>query len=301
MPDCRLPSDHRTGRVTLVGAGPGDPEHLTLKALRALQAADAVLFDDLVSAAILDLAPPGAARVPVGKRSRRPSCRQDDINAHMVALARRGLWVVRLKAGDPMIFGRAGEEIAALHAAGIAVDVVPGITAASAGAARLGVSLTHRDHAHSVRFVTGHATTGALPEDVDWPGLADPGTTLIVYMGARTAHSLAERLLQHGLAPDTPVRVLTSISRPGETVQALDLAGLMAQRLDPDGPVLLAIGRVLATATAQAPDYRGWANASARFGQDGAPSWPANVPLDTTQHRSRPSFEPRRPVSTFSG
>src|SRR6185295_6062475 len=147
----------RSGQVTLVGAGPGDPEYLTLKAVRALQSADVILFDDLVADNVLELARREAKRMMVGKRGGRVSCRQEDINALMIKLARQGKRVVRLKSGDPMIFGRAGEEIAELSAAGISVEVVPGITSALALAARLGVSLTHRDLAHSVRFVTGHA------------------------------------------------------------------------------------------------------------------------------------------------
>jgi uroporphyrin-III C-methyltransferase/precorrin-2 dehydrogenase/sirohydrochlorin ferrochelatase len=167
------------GRVTLVGAGPGDAGLLTLKAVRALQAADVILFDDLVSDEVLELARREARRMLVGKRGGRDSCRQEDINAMMVSLANAGRHVVRLKGGDPMIFGRAGEEIARLEAEGIPVSVVPGVTAALAMAASLGVSLTHRDCARSVRFVTGHGRDGALPADIDWRAVADPATTTI--------------------------------------------------------------------------------------------------------------------------
>ena len=177
-----------SGRVTLVGAGPGDADLLTLKAVRALQSADIILFDDLVSDGVLELARREAKRMMVGKRGSRDSCSQDDINALMLKLARQGKHVVRLKCGDPMIFGRAGEEIAMLTAARHNGNVVPGITAASAMAARLGLSLTHRDHAQSVRFVTGHARSGALPDNLDWSGLADAQTTLIFYMAGNTAH-----------------------------------------------------------------------------------------------------------------
>ncbi len=159
-----------SGRVTLVGAGPGDAELLTLKAVRALQSADVILFDDLVSDEVLELARREAKRMLVGKRGGRDSCRQDDINELMVSLALQGRHVVRLKSGDPMIFGRAGEEIVELERHGIPVTVVPGITSALAAASRLGVSLTHRDHAHSVRFVTGHSRHGDLPSDFDWRG-----------------------------------------------------------------------------------------------------------------------------------
>ncbi len=177
----------RGGRVTLVGAGPGDAELLTLKAVRALQAADVILFDDLVSAEVLELARREAKRMLVGKRGGRTSCRQEDINEMMVKLAKSGKRVVRLKSGDPMIFGRAGEEIAHLDRENIPVDVIPGITAASAMASRLGISLTHRDHAQSVRFITGHSRHGGLPVDVDWATVADPRTTTVFYMGGRTA------------------------------------------------------------------------------------------------------------------
>ena len=204
------------GRVTLVGAGPGDAELLTLKAVRALQAADVILFDDLVSGDVLELARREARRMMVGKRARGPSCSQADINALMLKLARQGKHVVRLKSGDPMIFGRAGEEIEELQAAGVPVEVVPGVSTANALAASIGVSLTHRDHAQSVRFVTGHARTGELPADLDWRGLADGRTSLVFYMGGRTGPRIASRLIEAGLAPSTPVLVAWSVSRPGQ-------------------------------------------------------------------------------------
>ncbi|RME64208.1 MAG: uroporphyrinogen-III C-methyltransferase, partial [Alphaproteobacteria bacterium] len=233
------------GRVTLVGAGPGDAGLLTLKAMRALQAADVILFDDLVSADVLDLARREAKRMLVGKRGGRCSCRQDDIHALMLKLARQGRHVVRLKSGDPMIFGRAGEEIAMLRAAGVAVDVVPGITAAAGAAAALGVSLTHRDRARSVRFVTGHGRDGDLPADLDWSGLADPATTLIVYMGGRTAAGLAGRLLAAGMPRHTPAVAMSNISRPDQRVQPLSLAALAEDGIAASGePVLIGIGAV---------------------------------------------------------
>jgi uroporphyrin-III C-methyltransferase / precorrin-2 dehydrogenase / sirohydrochlorin ferrochelatase len=188
----------RIGRVTMVGAGPGDAELLTLKAVRALQSADMILFDDLVSDEVLELARREAKRILVGKRGGRPSCRQDDINELMVRLAKAGKRVVRLKSGDPMIFGRAGEEIARLEGEGIPVDVVPGVTSAIATAAALGVSLTNRDSAKSVRFVTAHSRQGGLPEDLDWSAVADPSTTTIFYMAGRTAGQIAARLIARG-------------------------------------------------------------------------------------------------------
>lgn len=234
------------GRVTLVGAGPGDPELLTLKAVRALQAADVILFDDLVSDEVLELARREAKRMLVGKRGGRESCRQDDINALMLKLARQGKHVVRLKSGDPMVFGRAGEEIAALRAAGIPVSVVAGITAASAMAAEMGVSLTHRDTAHSVRLVTGHAKSGQLPADLDWHGLADPETTLVFYMGGRTASAIGTRLMSEGLAPATPVVIHVAVSRADQELRRTSLAELAAggAELFDGRPTLIAVGNV---------------------------------------------------------
>ncbi len=240
----------KSGRVTLVGAGPGDAELLTLKAVRALQSADIILFDDLVSPDVLELARREAKRMLVGKRGKRESCAQGDINELMIKLAKQGRHVVRLKSGDPMIFGRAGEEIEALTQQGIKVDIVPGITSALAAAARLGVSLTHRDHAHSVRFVTGHARNGELAEDLDWRGLADPTTTLMVYMGGRTAASMAERLTAAGLPPATPAVILAGVTRSDERRWFGTLATLAegAATVGFDSPVLLGIGNAFADA-----------------------------------------------------
>ncbi|MGQ2908161.1 MAG: siroheme synthase CysG [Aliihoeflea sp.] len=237
-----------TGRVTLVGAGPGDAELLTLKSVRALQAADVILFDDLVSDDVLELARREAKRMLVGKRGGRESCRQEDINDLMVKLAKAGKHVVRLKSGDPMIFGRAGEEIARLDAEGIAVEIVPGITSALAMASALGVSLTHRDCARSVRFVTGHSRSGALPEDIDWKAVADPAATTIFYMGGRTAGEIASRLKDGGLPLSTPVAIATCISRPEQTLRLTsleDLATTMRQT-DLASPVIIGVGAVFA-------------------------------------------------------
>lgn len=234
----------RTGRVTLIGAGPGDAELLTLKAVRALQAADVVLIDALVEDAVLAFVRPDAARVTVGKRSGQASCRQEDINDLMVALARAGKHVVRLKSGDPTIFGRAGEELARLGEAGIPVEIVPGITAASAMAAAVGFSLTHRDHAQSVRFITGHSHRGGLPEDVDWQQVADPRTTTVFYMGGRLAPDIARRLIGEGLAAETPALAIASISRTEEQVWRGDLKTLAdrGHGLPVGAPTLLAVG-----------------------------------------------------------
>ncbi len=243
----------RRGRVVLVGAGPGDAELLTLKAVRALQAADVILFDDLVSADVLELARREAKRMMVGKRGGRESCRQEDINELMIQLARQGKRVVRLKAGDPMVFGRAGEEIARLEREGIPVEVVPGISAGIALASALGVSLTHRDAAHSVRFVTGHAKSGELPADLDWRGLADPETTLIVYMGGRTAAGIARRLMDEGLPAGTPVVLGYSVGQPGQRLVGLRLSALLADDAVERGPaVVIGIGQVFEAAAAAA-------------------------------------------------
>ncbi len=179
-----------TGSVVLVGAGPGDPELLTLRAVRALQSADVILFDDLVATDILDFARREAKKMLVGKTGHKASCRQDDINALMISLAKAGRRVVRLKGGDPMMFGRADEEIAACRAAGIAVEVVPGITTAQGAASRLLVSLTRRGQARRVQYITGHGHDGKLPADIDWTSLADPAVTTVVYMPAKTLPEL---------------------------------------------------------------------------------------------------------------
>lgn len=242
-------SEPQKGKVTLVGAGPGDAELLTLKAVRALQAADVILFDDLVSNDVLELARREAKRMLVGKRGGRESCKQEDINSTMIALAKAGKNVVRLKGGDPMIFGRAGEEIADLHARDIAVSVVPGITSALAMAAELGVSLTHRDHAQSVRFVTGHSRKGELPADIDWAGIADPKTTTIFYMGGRTAGKICQTLTGHGLSVKTPVVVSQSIGRDTAKRWTGTLSELENGVTDIgyDQPVLIGIGAVFQT------------------------------------------------------
>ena len=231
------------GKVTLVGAGPGDAGLLTIKAVRALQSADVILFDKLVSTEVLELARREAKRMLVGKRGGKISCKQDDINALMLKLGKQGKNVVRLKSGDPMIFGRAGEEIAILEAEGIDVEVIPGVTAALAAASQLGVSLTHRDHAQSVKFITAHSREGKLPE-LDWKSCADEKTTLMVYMGAKTAPSLAEALMDFGMAKDMPVLIAKGVSGSNSEVSYHRLVDLLALSITRDQPVLLGIGRV---------------------------------------------------------
>ena len=235
------------GSVALVGAGPGDPELLTLKAVRLLQSADVVLYDDLVSPHVVDMARREAERIAVGKRGYKPSCTQEEITGMLVALARDGKRVVRLKGGDPMIFGRAGEEIAALQLAGVPVEIVPGVTAASGAAAALGVSLTHRDHARRLQFITAHARDGKLPADLDWHALCDPAATSIVYMGVKTLPALVARLLAEGIDPATPAAVVERATWPDERrfFAPLNQLPAMIAQAAPKGPCLVLIGAVL--------------------------------------------------------
>ena len=237
---------HPGGSVMLVGAGPGDPELLTLRAVRALQSADVILFDDLVSSDILDFARREAKKMLVGKTGHAPSCRQDDINTLMISLAKSGRAVVRLKGGDPMIFGRADEEIAACRAAGIPIDVVPGITTAQGVAGRLLVSLTRRSDARRVQYITGHGRGGELPADIDWRSLADPTVTTVVYMPSKTLPGLVAAALQAGLGPGTPAVMVASATRADERVIAATIADLPARLAaeQPSGPVVVMIGRV---------------------------------------------------------
>jgi uroporphyrin-III C-methyltransferase/precorrin-2 dehydrogenase/sirohydrochlorin ferrochelatase len=236
------------GCVTLVGAGPGDPELLTLRAVRALQSADIILFDDLVSTGVLDFARRESKKMLVGKTGYGPSCKQDDINDLMVSLAKQGKRVVRLKGGDPMIFGRAGEEIAACRGAGIAVEVVPGITAAQGAAAALGISLTHRNQARRMQYITGHGSNSTLPSHIDWRSLADPATTTAVYMPTRTLPALIDQAIAQGLDPNTPALAVASATRPEQTVLADRVVDLPARVAETPirGPLLIMIGRLLA-------------------------------------------------------
>jgi uroporphyrin-III C-methyltransferase/precorrin-2 dehydrogenase/sirohydrochlorin ferrochelatase len=236
-----------SGSVTLVGAGPGDPELLTLRAVRALQSADVILFDDLVSREVLDFARREARKMLVGKTGFEPSCKQEDINALMVGLARQGKRVVRLKGGDPLIFGRAAEEIAACEEANIAVDVVPGITAAQGAAAKLGLPLTDRKRARRVQYVTGHASEGALPGDLDWQSLADPTTTTAIYMPTRTLAALVTRATAEGLDPQTPALAIARATRPDQAVVTAPISELPLRVAEANlpGPVLVMLGHAL--------------------------------------------------------
>lgn len=232
------------GSAVFVGAGPGDPELLTLKAVRALQSADVVLFDDLVDGRILDLARREAERIGVGKRGHRPSCKQDEITALIVELALAGRRVVRLKGGDPAVFGRLTEELDACRDAGVPTEVVPGITAAFGAAASLGVSLTERSAARRLQFVTAHSQDGSLPQDLDWKALADPRASTVVYMGVRTAPALVERLLAEGLPAASRVLLVERATTETQAVRSCALAelpGVLAAD-PPSGPCLIILG-----------------------------------------------------------
>jgi uroporphyrin-III C-methyltransferase len=236
------------GSCTLVGAGPGDPELLTLKAIKAIKAATVLLFDDLVSEAIVALAPREARRLHVGKRGGCRSTPQAFIEKLMIVAAREGEYVVRLKGGDPFIFGRGGEEIENLRAAGITVDVVNGITAGLAGATSLGVPLTHRRHAHGVVLVTGHTQPGE--SGVDWHALAAAAQaarlTLVIYMGVRSAADLQQALLT-GLPSCTPVAVVQDVSLPTQRHLTSTLGSLSAaiEQHAMGSPAIIVIGDVV--------------------------------------------------------
>ncbi|MFI4976625.1 MAG: uroporphyrinogen-III C-methyltransferase [Caulobacterales bacterium] len=235
------------GEVWLVGAGPGDPDLLTIKALKVLQRADVVVHDGLVSGAILALAPAKARRLSVAKRKSRHSYAQDEINRLLVAFARDGLTVVRLKGGDPFIFGRGGEELEACRAAGVACHVVPGVTAALAAGASAGAPLTHRGAAQAVTFVTGHAAQGREP-DLDWAMLAKPNQTVVIYMGLTTAAGISGRLMDAGRAGSTPALIVENASLPNERRVVTTLAGLPSAAESLRGPALLIVGEAMALA-----------------------------------------------------
>ncbi|MDB5670248.1 MAG: cobA [Alphaproteobacteria bacterium] len=242
-----LGQDSRPGTVTLVGAGPGDPGLLTLKAVQALQSATVILYDDLVGPDILELARREARRVSVGKSAGRGSCRQDDINSEIVRLALAGETVVRLKGGDPLIFGRATEELDACREAGLQVAIVPGISAAQGAAAAFGFSLTERERARRVQFITGHGADGALPADIDWAALADPAATTIVYMPRKTLAQLAARAIAAGLDPSTPARAIASATRPEQQQVVGTIASIaaFAATLPAGAPVVVLIGEAV--------------------------------------------------------
>lgn len=231
------------GFVSFVSSGPGDPELLTLKALSRLKSADAVLFDDLSSGAILDHARPGADLVAVGKRAGRPSPRQDSVSQLLVEYALTGIRVVRLKSGDAGLFGRLEEEIDACRAADIGFEIIPGVSAASAAAAAASIPLTRRLTARRVQFITGHDVTGALPPDINLAALADPHATTAIFMAKRTFPALAALLMAQGLSPDTPALLAEAVSTPAQRLRRATIATLAAL-IEPeaDAPAIILIG-----------------------------------------------------------
>ena len=232
-----------TGTVYLVGAGPGDPDLLTLRAARLIERAQLVVHDGLVDPAILALAPASATLISVAKSRSKHAMPQESINALLVREAQAGRDVVRLKGGDPFVFGRGGEEMEACRAAGIRVEIVPGISAANGAAAAAGIPLTHRDSASIVSFVAGQCKG---LKDQDWAGLAGKGRTLVIYMGVKTAPQIAEKLMEDGLAPDMPVAVIENAARSSMRVLRASLAALpqLVEQERVVSPALIVIGEV---------------------------------------------------------
>lgn len=237
----------KTGTVFLVGAGPGNPDLLTLRAARLIERASLIVHDGLVDPAILALARPDARLISVAKQRSKHTLPQDQINALLVREALAGRDVVRLKGGDPFIFGRGGEEMEDCQAAGVPVEIVPGISAANGAAAAAGIPLTHRENASIVSFVAGQCKG---LKDQDWAGLAGKGRTLVIYMGVKTAPQIAEKLMEDGLAPDMPVAVIENGARANMRVLRAPLAGLpdMVERQQVISPALIVIGEVTARA-----------------------------------------------------
>jgi len=233
------------GKVWLVGAGPGDPELLTIKAARLIAQADALVYDHLVGKGIIELARPDARRIYAGKQASKHTMAQGDINRLLVDLAQEGLSVVRLKGGDPFIFGRGGEELETLVASGIPFEVVPGVTAAAGCGAYSGFPLTHRDHAQAVTFVTGHLKDGTV--NLDWPALARPRHTVVFYMGIGAAGEICRQMIAHGLPSMTPVAVVHNGTQPDQKTLLATL-GTLPHRLAESGikpPALIVVGSVV--------------------------------------------------------
>ncbi|MGG7565116.1 uroporphyrinogen-III C-methyltransferase [Rhodovulum sp. DZ06] len=218
-----------SGFISFVGSGPGDPELLTLKGRDRLQRAEVVLFDDLSSGRMLEHAGEGAELIAVGKRAGRPSAKQEHVNALLLEHALAGKRVVRLKSGDPGVFGRLEEELTAIRARGIAHEIIPGVPSANAAAAAAGIPLTRRLTARRVQFVTGHDVTGDLPTDIDLDALADKGACTVVFMGKRTFPRLAAMLIEKGLSPDTPALLAEDVSKADQRIVRSTVAGLAKQ------------------------------------------------------------------------
>ena len=238
------------GRVILVGAGPGDPGLLTVRAVEAMKSADVVVHDGLIDSRVLDLAPPDAHRISVAKSRSKHTVPQEGINALIIAHVKTGAIVVRLKGGDPFIFGRGGEEVEAVRAAGLPVEVIPGVSAALGCAAEAMLPLTHRDHSSAVSFVAGQCKRLA---DQNWSGLAGKGRTLVIYMGVATCPDIADKLMADGVAPDMPVAVLEKGTLDGSRAIKTLLADLgpMVEREKVQSPAIIVVGEVVELSDAQ--------------------------------------------------
>lgn len=255
MTDSPIPATPRP--VLFVGAGPGAAEHLTLGALRALQAAEVVIHDRLVGAEVLALIPATARRIDAGKEGFGPSTPQATINGLLVDEARTGAQVVRLKGGDPGIFGRLDEEVSALQAAGLPFRILPGLTSATVAAAAIGQGLTTRGRNHGLRIVTGHDMAGFAEQD--WRAMATPGAVTAIYMGKRPARFIQGRLMMHGADPATPVTLVENAGRPDQRIHAASLSGLPAAAACCEGPAVILLGlapRAAATALSHLQEAR---------------------------------------------
>ncbi len=233
------------GWVWLAGAGPGDPGLMTMIGLVAVSTADIILYDALANDALLTLARPGAELVFAGKRAGKRSCKQTDISRTLVSLAKKGKRVLRLKGGDPLVFGRGAEEALALAAAGVPFRIVPGVTAGIGGLAYAGIPLTHRDTGHAVTFLTGHGANGGLP-DLDWTAIAKGSPTLVLYMARRHAGEIAQKLIAAGRKADEPAAVVSNASLPDQTVQITTLGMLSDAAAASATPAILVIGENVA-------------------------------------------------------
>jgi len=261
-----------TGKVYLVGAGPGDPDLLTVRAVKLFARAEVVLYDNLISAEVLALLPAAALRIYVGKRRADHALRQDEINDLLVQHARAGRRVLRLKGGDPFMFGRGGEEIEALAAAGIPVQVVPGVTAATGCAAYAGIPLTHRDHAQACVFVTGHSRGDGL--SLGWTALIQPRQTVVIFMGLGKLSGLMQEFVAHGGDPKLPAAIIDNGTRPNQrvTTGTVETIADLATQADLHGPALIILGTVVSLRGKLVPDGAATAGAGGSFSSESGPS-----------------------------